>query len=223
MTVLFMATTIVLFLGVDWLIRRLRARSVPANVPLRQDGIQAYPVRTPEGIYFDKSHTWINLFPSGKIRVGIDDFVGSVVDNPEITFMQGAGSKVNKGDPLVMLSQGDKRLIIRSPLSGEILSVNRDLEKNPRLMREKLFSNGWVFSLRPGRFEELRLMLLGEESRNWMQNEFRRLRECLAGNFVTGALAPALMQDGGAPVAGVLKHFDGTAWKRFEDTFLQIH
>jgi hypothetical protein len=30
------------------------------------------------------------------------------------------------------------------------------------------------------------------------------------------------LQDGGAPVAGVLRHLDASAWKKFEDEFLKI-
>ncbi len=112
--------------------------------------------------------------------------------------------------------------MVRSPISGEIVALNPELEKNPALMRETLFSNGWAYTIQPLRAEELRALMLGEESRTWMAREFSRLRDLLAGAGVQGALAPAALQDGGAPVAGVLRHVDTSVWKRFEDEFLRI-
>jgi glycine cleavage system H protein len=219
MTVLLVVATIVFFLSVDWIVQRMKEKKSVEAAPLAP--AKAYPMRIPEGVFFAKSHTWLNLFPSGRVRLGIDDFVGSALDDPEVSFMRAVGEIVEKGDPLLVLSEGERRLTVRSPISGEIVSINPDLEKNPGLMRETLFSSGWAYTIQPKRAEELRSLMLGEESRTWMSKEFGRLRDLLAGGGAQGALAPAL-QDGGAPVTGVLRHLDAPAWKKFEDEFLKI-
>ncbi|HYK90746.1 MAG TPA: hypothetical protein VE398_18380 [Acidobacteriota bacterium] len=222
MTPLLVVATIVIFLCADWVVQRVRAkRSAPA-IPEPKTAGKSYPLRIPEGVFFAKSHTWLNLFPSGKIRLGVDDFVGSVLDSPEVSFMRTAGETVEKGDPLLMLLEGDRRLIVRSPISGTIVALNPELEKKPSLMRDTLFSNGWAYTIQPDRAEELRTLMLGEESRTWMGREFSRLRDLLAGSGAQGALAPAALQDGGTPVAGVLRHLDASVWKKFEDEFLKI-
>jgi glycine cleavage system H protein len=221
MTVLLVVTTIILFLTADWVVRRIREKKAVVAAPLPQVAEKAYPLRVPEGVFFAKSHTWLNLFPSGKVRLGIDDFVGSVLDDPEVSFMRSVGESVEKGDPLLILGEGERRLTVRSPISGEIISINPELEKNPRLMRDTLFSKGWAYTIQPKRAEELRSLMLGEESQTWMSKEFGRLRDLLAGGGAQGALAPAL-QDGGVPVTGVLRHLDASAWKKFEDEFLKI-
>ncbi len=222
MTVLLVVATIVIFLGADWVVQRMREKKTSLARPQPQSEGKAYPMRIPEGVFFAKSHTWLNLFPSGRIRLGVDDFVGSVLDNPEVSFMRTAGERIEKGEPLLMLREGERQLMVRSPISGEIVALNPELEKNPALMRETLFSNGWAYTIQPLRAEELRALMLGEESRTWMAREFSRLRDLLAGAGVQGALAPAALQDGGAPVAGVLRHVDTSVWKRFEDEFLRI-
>jgi len=220
MTVIFVVATIIFFLGVDWLVRWVRQRKAPAAASAVQPAI--IPVRTPEGIFFARSHTWLNLFPSGRVRLGVDDFVSSLLDNPEVTLMRSPGERVDRGDPLIALSDGERRLIIRAPIAGEILAVNNALEKDSALMRKKLFSDGWAYAIRPNGVEELRAMLLGEESRHWIAEEVRRLRDLLAGIGPTGTLAPVALQDGGAPAPGLLKHLDASAWKRFEAEFLSV-
>ncbi len=223
MTVLLVVATIVAFLTADWIVQLRRQKKAALAAAAHQPVGRSYPLRVPEGVFFAKSHTWLNLFPSGKVRLGVDDFVGSALDNPEVSFMRTVGDKVEKGDPLLILSKGDRQLIVRSPISGEIVSLNPDLERNPGAMRETLFSTGWAYTIQPKQAQELRGLLLGEESRAWMSKEFGRLRDLLAGaTGMQGVPVPALLQDGGAPVAGVLGQLDAAAWKKFEDEFLQI-
>ena len=221
MTALLVALTIILFLVIDWAVRR-RKEKVPQPQPAAQAMDGTYPIRIPNGIFFAKSHTWVNLFPSGKVQLGLDDLVGRVLVKPEILFLKQEGEKVEKGDPILALVEGERRLTVRSPISGEILSVNYGLKENPQLMHESLFADGWAFSIQPTRPEELRVMALGSESSSWMQEEFRRLREFLAG-FVASTGQPILaLQDGGAPAPGALEHLDAAAWQRFEEDFLNV-
>lgn len=222
MTVIFVVATIIFFLGVDWLVRLVRQRRAPAKSPAVQSSAETLPIRTPEGIFFARSHTWLNLFPSGRVRLGLDDFVAGLLDSFDVTLMRSPGERVMRGDPLMAISDGERRLIVRAPIAGEIVAANNALEKDSTLMRDKLFSDGWAYTIRPENVEELRAMLLGEESRHWIAEEMRRLRDLLAGMAPSGALAPASLQDGGAPVSGLLKHVDPSGWKRFEGEFLTV-
>ncbi len=221
MTVIFFVATIIFFLSLDWIVQRLKKEKAGDTAIVPQTLSTANPLRVPEGVFFARSHTWLNLFPSGKVRLGVDDFVGTLMENPHLAFSLKAGDHVEKGDPLLVLEEGGRRITIRSPLAGEILSVNESLEKSPRLMRESLFSEGWAGSMRPRRLEELRSMLIGEESRSWMREEFVRLRDLLAG-VAPGRLAPAVLQDGGAPAPGLLKYLDQSRLQEFEEQFLQV-
>ena len=64
-------------------------------------------------------------------------------------------------------------------------------------------------------------MLIGEETRSWMSGELGRLRDLLAG---VASLQPAavMLQDGGAPAAGLLKRLDPSKVVEFEERFLQV-
>ncbi len=221
MTVIFFVATIVFFLGLDWVVQRQKKAKSEESALIPQAVEHGCPLRIPEGVFFARSHTWLNLFPSGKVRLGVDDFVGTLMENPRIAFALKAGDRVEKGDPLLVLEEGERRITIRSPLAGEVLSVNESLEKSPRLMRDSLFSEGWAYSIRPQKLEELRSMLIGKESRAWMYSEFGRLRDLLAG-VAPGSLAPAALQDGGTPAPGLLKYLDKSRLQEFEEQFLQV-
>lgn len=226
MTVLFVVATIVLFLGIDWGLRRFKAGRAVSLAPVSAapvaDFRAAMAVRAPEGLFFTRSHTWLNLFPTGKVRLGIDDFVGRLLEHPEITYLKHEGEPVKKGERILVLTEGSRSLTVRSPINGTILSRNEELTKNPSLMKDRLFSDGWAFAIRPEKSTDLKSMLLGEETRTWMRTEFARLRDVFAGVGSNSDVVPALLQDGGPPVAGALKQMDDEVWKKFEETFLQV-
>jgi glycine cleavage system H lipoate-binding protein len=205
----------------DVVVRRVRAtKAAPATSTYAAE--PAYPVRLPEGIFFARSHTWLSLFPSGKVRLGVDDFVGRLLDKPQIEYLKGVGDRVKKGEPLFALSEGGRTLTMRAPMDGRILSVNEALPAKPGLLKENLFSDGWAFTIQPEKSSELRQMLLGEETRRWIPEEFRKLRDVFATVSTEDALVPALLQDGGPPVAGALKQMGPDVWENFDQEFLQV-
>lgn len=221
MTVLFVVATIVLFLTIDWAVNR-RKQATLAVQAAQPAPFQAYPLRVPEGIFFAKSHTWLSLFPSGKVRLGVDDFLGSLLYGARISLLKNAGDRVEKGDPLMSLSQDGGEITVRAPISGEISAVNSRLADNPELSRDNLFSEGWAYAIKPANSGELRNLLLGSETRSWISGELQRLRDFFAGSDSELAPAAAVLQDGGLPAPGCLLRLSPDRLKKFQDEFLQV-
>ena len=107
-------------------------------------------------------------------------------------------------------------------MDGRIVGVNEKLPQNPSLLKENLFSDGWAYTIQPEKPSELRQMLLGEETRRWIPEEFRRLRDVFAAVPSQDNLVPALLQDGGPPVAGALKYMGDEVWNDFDEKFLSV-
>ncbi|MBI4547570.1 MAG: hypothetical protein HY707_06310 [Ignavibacteriae bacterium] len=221
MTVLFVIATIIIFLTIDWIIQR-RKQPVPQTAVATRKPAETFAVRLPEGIFFAPSHTWLNLFPSGKIRIGVDDFISGLLAHPEITLLKQPGEEVRRGDPIILLKEKDHLLTIRSPIEGHILTANDELPKNPKLLKEQLFSDGWAYMIKPLKLKEVKHMLIGDETRTWIQHEFHRLRDLLAGLGRNGSLQPAYLQEGGPPIAGVLNVMDDVVWQQIDQEFLRV-
>src|SRR5512140_1082406 len=101
MTVLFVVATILVFLTIDFFVRRTRESREIRTAPVPNHIMKhSNPVRIPEGIFFARSHTWLNIFPSGKVYLGIDDFITRLLDKPQVTLLNKAGDRVRKGDPI---------------------------------------------------------------------------------------------------------------------------
>jgi glycine cleavage system H lipoate-binding protein len=220
MTVLFVIGTILFFLALDWIVRRVRGTS---RVPVHAlQGPVHYPVRVPGGIFFARSHTWLNLLPSGKLRLGIDDFIGRMLENPDIILLKHEGDPVKRGEPIFSVVSGDRSLFVRSPIDCEILGVNEQLGKDPTAQREQLFSDGWGYVIQPNRISQLKDLLLGPETKAWIRDEFRRMGDFLAGVGRIPGIEPSFLQDGGLPSPGILEKMKHADWQEFEREFLQV-
>lgn len=215
MTVLLFISTIVAFLTVDYFVRRNKA-AVPAVQPVLRNAI---PMRAPAGIFFSKNHTWMSLFPSGKVQLGIDDFLARMFSTPTITLLKHSADPVMKGEPILRVSEGNNELIVRSPIDGTVEKLNGELVKRPSLLSEALFSEGWAYTISPNSTRDLRGFAIGDESRTWLRNETTRLRDFFA---TLAGPAPAFLQDGGMPECGIMDRLNPEQCKRFEREFLTI-
>lgn len=213
MTVLLFISTIIIFLTIDYFVRRSNKTAVQ---PVLQ---KAIPMRTPAGIFFSKSHTWLSLFPSGKVQLGIDDFLARMFTKPQISLLKHNGERVMKGEPIVRIAEGKNEVIVRSPIDGVIESVNVHLTTNPALLTDALFSEGWAYTINPTRTNDLRAFYLGDDTRVWLKQEIGKLRDFFA-NLATPT--PAFMQDGGLPTAGLMDNLDPEQCKKFEHEFLRV-
>jgi len=221
MTVLFFISTVLLFLTIDWLVQRSREKRAAVAAPVPRPA-KELSVRLPDGIFFAPSHTWLNLFPSGKVRLGVDDFISGLLEKPAVRLLRSVGEKISKGDPILELTSDGHRLTVRSPIDCEVLSVNASLPANPDLLGEALFSDGWAYMIKPSRNTDLKALLLGSETGRWIRTEYQRLKDLLAGSSPGGALQPAYLQEGGPPIAGVLDGMDDTVWQKLDSEFLQV-
>ena len=130
MVALLVVATIIVFLTIEWAVRRIQEKkSMSASVQTIPQ-MHTYPVRLPEGIFFTKTHTWLNLFPSGKLNLGIDDFVGRLLDQPSISYLKREGEQMSKGEPILVLREGNRSLTMRAPIDGTIVGRNEELPKN---------------------------------------------------------------------------------------------
>jgi glycine cleavage system H protein len=74
------------------------------------------------------------------------------VDLPE------ESSQLDKNDNLGSLESSKTVAELRSPLSGEIVSINKDLEEEPSLVNDDPYGNGWLVVVEmddPGELEDM--------------------------------------------------------------------
>ncbi len=117
---------------------------------------------------FTKEHEWIDM--QGEIAlVGISDYaqhsLGYIVslDLPKV------GVVVKQGQTLGVVDSMKASSEIYSPLSGEVLEVNKELETNPQWVNESPQQKGWVAKVKPSNITELDGLMSEEEYKKYLE------------------------------------------------------
>ncbi|MEZ5071055.1 MAG: hypothetical protein R2751_08820 [Bacteroidales bacterium] len=192
------------------------------NLPLLSPDARTLPI--PAGLLLDQSHTWLFMETSGRVRIGLDGFLQQMTG--PLTRIQAPppGTVLKRGDVLATLVQDGKRLMIRSPLSGELKEENPALRKDLSLLLSDPYEKGWILSLDPTRWErERRHFMWGEERLLWWKEQQTRMKEFLNRILQPeGGTKNALVyQDGGELRAGVLGHCGPEVWEEFQAFYLK--
>lgn len=208
-------------------IRRYR-KQAPA-IPDFNDSLTGFSensVEVPKGVYFNRSHSWAFMEKDGNVSIGIDDFLQHVTGPLTRVEMRKPGEKVKKGEYLFSIVQFGKRLSLYSPISGVIKQQNVALIDDASSINSSPYSEGWIYRIEPSNwFEEVRFMDMAEKYKNWINNEFSRMKDFLAATLKPGSLefSHVVLQDGGIVKEGVLADFGPEVWDDFQTNFLEIY
>jgi len=153
----------------------------------------------PENYYFHWGHTWLLEQTRETARVGIDAFAATLLGEIEKINVTGEQRWVRQGQKLMTLSYRGGTVDMVSPLEGVVTALNQEVIRNPALVLSDPYQAGWVCAIKSPNMEiNKRNLVEGARAASWMQNSLTRLKRMLA------EAEPALAQDGGMPVLGVL-------------------
>jgi glycine cleavage system H protein len=111
----------------------------------------------PDDLYYTRNHLWVRI-QGTRATVGVTDYaqreMGEVlfVDLPE------EGSQVEKDDVFGSLESSKTVAELRCPVSGEIVSISKDLEEEPSLVNDDPYGRGWLVVVEiddPNELEEM--------------------------------------------------------------------
>ncbi len=188
--------------------------------------LSAKILKIPQGIYFNRNHTWTHLEKSGAAKVGLDDFLQHVVGNVKITNLKNSGESIKKGELLAAIQQNEKVLKVYSPISGMVLETNSVLSENPGLINSDPYDLGWIYQIKPSNWmKETQSYYLAEKATEWSKREFVRFKDFLSlGAMRKFGSEPsmALLQDGGEIRENVLSELPDEVWEDFQEEFLDF-
>ena len=104
----------------------------------------------PDTCRFTKSHEWIA--PDG--TVGISDHAQKEITDVVFVELPKAGREVKAGEAVAVIESVKAAFDIYAPVSGKIKKVNADVSKNPAVVNQSPYGNGWLFSIEKSKPEE---------------------------------------------------------------------
>jgi glycine cleavage system H protein len=178
----------------------------------------------PKGIYYSRNHTWAFLEESGNAKIGLNDFLATVIGNVEVKMIVSIGETISKGEVIAEIKQGDKHLIIASPLSGIVADTNAAISGHPELLLNDPCKEGWLCAVQPSQWKaDTSSFLLADDAIRWILSEVDRFKDFLAVSLVRQSQEPALLslQEGGEIRPHILEEMNSEIWEGFQKSFLK--
>ena len=217
------AVTIVLLIVVIARSKRHTKSDIDGEDIAVTEALNEHSIKTPSGLYYDKSHTWAYREPDGMVIVGICDFMQHLTGPLSRVKMKLPGEKVRKGEKIVTLVHEGKQLELYAPVSGTIQLSNERLQEQPTSVNHAPYTDGWIYLIEPLNWHrELRFLLVAEKYREWIDDEFTRLKDFLANtaNANEGVFNQLILQDGGELTDHVLANLSPDIWEDFQTQFI---
>lgn len=125
----------------------------------------------PEELKYSESHQWVRVIDDGNYAlVGVTNYIcdsyGEVgyIELPELEIQIDANEEIG----LLEMANGNYELY--SPISGEIVAVNDDLEESPKVINVDPYGDGWIYKMKLLDIEELDSLMSLEEYKEFLQN-----------------------------------------------------
>src|SRR5246127_5413873 len=101
----------------------------------------------PAELRYTEEHEWVSI--DGDVAtIGITDYAASALGDVVYISLPTAGSPVSAGDPCGEVESTKSVSDLFSPVDGEVIEVNEELDDDPGLINAEPYGLGWMFRVR---------------------------------------------------------------------------
>lgn len=101
----------------------------------------------PKDYKYTRTHEWVKI--DGDVAtIGITDFAQSELGDITYIELPPVGSSLNQSDSLGVIESVKAASDIYSPISGEVIEDNADVESTPEMVNSSPFDSAWLVKLR---------------------------------------------------------------------------
>ena len=101
----------------------------------------------PEGLLYSDQHVWLRP-ADGTALIGLTDFAQQSLGELMYVDLSATGQELAVGDEAAMVESCKTAAGVASPVRGRVLRVNPAVAKQPTLINESPYGDGWLLELR---------------------------------------------------------------------------
>ncbi|MEU5422564.1 glycine cleavage system protein GcvH [Streptomyces sp. NPDC001407] len=103
----------------------------------------------PQQLRFSKEHEWLSAVDeNGVATVGITEFAANALGDVVYAQLPEVGDAVTAGETCGELESTKSVSDLFSPVSGEVVDANQDVQDDPSLVNSAPFTGGWLFKVK---------------------------------------------------------------------------
>jgi glycine cleavage system H protein len=219
MVPLMLLGTFLFFILLDAFLNRKKAPAVaaalqPAPVPIPSDAEVVGGFRVPRNYRYHPGHAWAFEDAASNFRVGMDEFAAALAGNIEKIELPKPGVWVRQGQKCWTITRKGEKTTMVSPIEGEVAEVNHAVLRNPALLRDDPYGQGWLLSVHaPDAANVTKNLLPASLIPQWMRAAVDHLYQ------LQPQLAGAVAADGGVPARDICEELPNISWKEVTREF----
>ena len=117
--------------------------------------------QVPNDLKYAKSHEWVRA-SGDTATVGITDHAQHELTDIVFVELPEVGRKLKAGEACAVVESVKTASDIYSPVSGEVVEVNKAAADNPGLVNTEPYAGGWFFKIKLSNAAELNALLTPE-------------------------------------------------------------
>ena len=103
-------------------------------------------MKIPNNLLYTKDHEWVHI-DEDVATIGVTDYAQGELGDIIFVEFPNKGEQYNSGDPIGTIEAVKTVADIYTPIDGEILEVNVELEDNPEIINKDPYKKGWIIKL----------------------------------------------------------------------------
>jgi len=119
---------------------------------------------------FSKTHEWV-LVEGNFATIGITDYAQKSLGDIVFVELPEIGKKLKQNEQFGVVESTKAASELYSPLSGEVIEVNKEIINSPQLINEDPFNKGWMIKIKIINIKELDNLLSEEEYKEFIKRE----------------------------------------------------
>jgi glycine cleavage system H protein len=112
----------------------------------------------PDDLYYDKEHVWAKV-DGTVVTIGMSQFGQDLAGEIVYVEVPRVGRTVTKGEAFMSMESGKWVGRVKSPVSGEIVEANEEVEWESTLVNEDPYGEGWLARIEASDLGELNDLL----------------------------------------------------------------
>lgn len=138
-----------------------------SNFKLNTDSfVFKYKEAGPKSVKFTEEHEWVAFHKDDSAFLGITQYASEALGEATFIELPEVGTTVEVGESIGSVESVKSASEIYSPVTGEVVAVNENLESSPQLINDDPMGDGWIAQIKlsePVEQAETQESLLTEE------------------------------------------------------------
>lgn len=113
----------------------------------------------PEDLKYAATHEWVRLDADGLVTIGITDHAQELLGDIVFIELPKEGTTVSARQEISVVESVKAASDIYAPISGTIITINKDLADSPEVVNSSPYAEGWFCRMQPSDKLELEALL----------------------------------------------------------------